>query len=212
MSEISNYPDFYKSTEGQSKLGTEELIQTNQAFNELFDDLMLIDMEIVKRFESFNDRPVANLLKKIVVDGQKYTLNLEDKSQRDPKSETPDITWRDSEIIIRDISLQRSDGVYGREYWSYRLGADGIVRRWDGGDITAKTRNERELGIKEPKIRGNETLDELGKLALAGLQRTIDQIPNSRLEEDMGLNNQPVTLAEIQGLQDFLNRATDIQR
>ncbi len=35
---------------------------------------------------------------------------------------------------------------------------------------------------------------------------------NSRLEEDMGLNNQPVTLAEIQGLRDFLNSATDIQR
>ena len=76
MSELSNYPDFYKPIEGQSNLSKEELVQTNQAFNELFNDLMLKDIEIVRRFDGINDHNIASLVKTIIIDGQKYTLIL----------------------------------------------------------------------------------------------------------------------------------------
>jgi hypothetical protein len=213
MSEVNNYPNFYKPAEGQTPLGTEQLAETNQAFNGLFEDLMLQGMDNVERFESIKGRPTANLLRRIEVDGQVYRLSLEDKSPRDPNSETGGITFRDSETTSRSISLQRIDEAYGREYWSYRLGADGTVRRWDGGDVTAKRRKDRELGVEVPKmLNGDETLEEIGRVALANLQNLTNDIPNARLAEDMGLNNQPVTPDEVQGLQGFLSRATDIPR
>lgn len=214
MSEASNYPSFYEPTEGRPPVVSEQLTQTSQTFNGLFDDLMLQGMDQVKQFESIKGRPTANLLRHIEVDGQTYSLALEDKSQRGPDSETHGISFRDSERTTRQISLQRKDGVYGREYWSYRLGADGTVRRWDGGDVIAKKRKERELGIEGPKmLSGDETLEEMGRVVLANIQSlAADAIPNGRLEEDMGLNNQPVTPDEIRGLQDFLAKATDVPR
>lgn len=214
MSETTQYPNFYEPTEGRPPVDQEQLAETSRAFNGLFDDLMLQGMSEVKQFESIKGQPTANLLRRIGVDGQTYTLALEDKGQRNPSHETHGITFRDSERTTRQISLQRIDEGYGREYWSYRLGADGIVRRWDMGDATAKRRKDQELGIEGPKtLSGDETFEEMGRVVLANIQSlTTDAIPNGRLEEDMGLNNQPVRPDEIRGLQDFLARATDVTR
>lgn len=213
MSETNNYPNFYKPAEGQPPLEEEQLAETSQAFNGLFDDLMLQGMDSVEVYEDIKDMPVASLIRKIEVDGQQYTLALNETSPRDSNSETNDITFRDSETITRDISLQRISEGYGREYWSYRLGADGTVRRWDGGDFTAKRRKNQELGIEEPLMQsGGKTREEIKKLAHAAVENLLDQLPNDRLEEDMGLNNQPVAADEIYGLQEFLTRATDIPK
>lgn len=214
MSEASNYPNFYEPTEGRPAVEAEQLVETAQTFNGLFDDLMLQDMDEVTQFESIKGRPTANLFRRIEIDGQTYSLSLEDRSPRDPDSENQGTSFRDSETNNRLINLQRIDEGYGREYWSYRLGADGIVRRWDGGDFTAKKRKNRELGIEEPRmLSGDETIEEMGHVILASIQSLIaDAIPNSRLEEDMGLNNQPVRPDEIRGLQDFLARATNRPR
>lgn len=186
MSEATHYPNFYEPTEGRTPVGSEQLAETTQAFNGLFDDLMLQGMDKVERFEPIEGRPTANLLRLIEVDGQTYSLALEDKSLKDSDSDAHGTTFRDSERTTRQISLQRIYESYGREYWSYMLGADGTVRRWDSGDVAAKMRKDLELGV--------------------------GSISNSRLEEDMGLNNQPVTPDEIRGLQDFLARATDLPR
>jgi hypothetical protein len=205
MSEANNYPNFHKPFEGQPALSKEQLVETSQAFSELFEDLMLEGMVDVKRFETIKGRPTADLFRRIDVDGQEYTLSLEDSSTNDPKSNDSGISFRDSEIITRSISLQRIDDRYGREYWSYRLGADGIVRRWDKGDVIAKKRENKDLDAEE-------TGDIYADAARNLLRLTKYTIPNSRLEEDMGLNNQPVIPDEIQGLQVFLARATDIKR
>ena len=205
MSEANNYPNFHKPFEGQPALSKEQLVETSQEFSELFDDLMLQGMVDVKRYESTKGHPTANLFRRIDVDGQEYTLSLRDKSTNDPRSNDSGISLRDSEIIVRAISLQRIDDRHGREYWSYRLGADGIVRRLDKGDIIAKKRENKDLDAEE-------TGDIAKDAARSLLRLTEDTIPNSRLEEDMGLNNQPVTPDEIQGLQVFLDSATDIKR
>jgi len=210
MSEVNHYPNFYEPTEGRPPVEAEQIIEAAKKFNELFDDLMLQGMAEVRVFDSIKGRPTANLLKQILVDGQTYTLSLEDKGLSDSDSETHGISFRDSERITRDISLQRTDKGYGREYWSYRLGDDGTVRRWDVGDVTAKRRKERKLGIERPELLSSDvSLDKIVKLAHSGIESLInDSIPNSRLEEDFGINNQPVTPDEIRGLQEFLAKAT----
>jgi hypothetical protein len=211
MSEATNYPSFYEPTEGRPPVGKEQFADASQAFNRLFDDIMLSHMDQVKQFEPIKGRPTAYLLRYIEVDRQKYTLALKDASLGDLASDTSGIEFRDSERIARSISLQRIEQSYGRELWDYRLCADGIIRRWDGGDITAKRRKDRELGIERPKmLSGNESFEEIGRVVLTSMHRLVtDTIPNRRLEEDMGLNNQPVTPSEIRGLQDFLARAIE---
>ena len=214
MSGTVQYPYFYEPTEGRPPVATEQLVEAAEAFDGLFEDLMLQNMDQARQFESIKGRPTAKLLMHILVDGQTYTLALEYKGLGDSDGDTHDITFRDSERTTREISLQRVENGYGREYWNYLLDADGIVRRWDGGDMTAKRRKDQELGIEGPKmLRGDETLEEMGKVVLANIESLVtDTIPNGRLEEDLGLNNQPVTPVEIRGLQDFLARATDISR
>jgi len=206
----SGYPDFYQPAEGRETLEDAQLQKSAQEFGTLFDDLMLQNMDAVKRFESIKGKPTANLLKHIEVDGQQYTLAVYDNGKREEGSSSFGVAFRASETTERDISLQRIEDGYGREYWSYRLGADGVVRRWDGGDATAKRQKERELGIEDEGILyGDESLEEIGRVALKKLQNlTENGIPNGRLEEDMGLNKQPVAPEELQGLSDFLQRAS----
>lgn len=222
-SEIHHCPSFYEPTDGRQPVDNEPATKTAQTFNELFSDLMLQDMSEVTLFSSIEGHPNASLLRHIIVAGQTYILALEDCGQKDPSSAENDTPYRDSERTTRQINLQRYDGGLGREHWSYRLGVDGIVRRWDGGDLAAKSHEERELGIEGPIIASNETAEEMGKIVLTAIQAIQDlptnpnsnftnPIENNRLEEDMGLNNQPITLAEIRGLQDFLATATDVPR
>lgn len=215
VSEATNYPSFHEPTEGRPPVVSEQLVQTTQAFNGLFDALMLQGMDQVEQFESIEGSPTANLLRRIEVDGQTYSLALEDKGPKDPNNDSHGITFRDSEVTTRLICLRRMDEVYGREYWSYRLGADGIVRRWDGGNPASKKCKDRELGIERLKMRsGDETFEEVERVVLSNIMQSLiaDAIPNGRLEEDMGLNNQPVTPDEIRGLRDFLAKATDVPR
>lgn len=62
-------------------------------------------------------------------------------------------------------------------------------------------------------LGGDASIEEIVRYALALRQEIIDNsIPNGRLEEDMGLNNQPVTPEEVKGLQDFLATANDVPR
>ena len=217
----SNYPDFYRPVEERQDLDAEALAKASESFRELFNDLMLQDMDEVRQFESTPGRPTARLSKHIVVGGQTFSLNLVDK-HTDENSDDIDSRFRSSEKISREISMQRIDKGYGREHWSYRLGADGVVRRYDLGDITGKNIKERELGIEQPKMLGlgeDLTREEVQDMALSGIDMTlsgiariVEALPNNRLEEDMGLNNQPVSSDEIDGLKGFISKATSSPR
>lgn len=203
----SNYPDFHKPAPSDT-LEPEELKRVRGTFNDFFDDLMLRHMDAVKQFK-LSSRTSADLSANVVADGEEYSIHLEDRGERDGENRSG-IQFRDSEKLQRIIYLQRKDGVYGREHWSYRLGADGIVRRWDGGDAYGKLEEERKLGIAKRPLSFDDdvSVEAAAAIARKGLEDLVDNgIPNTRLEEDMGLNNQPVTLEEIQGLKDFIARA-----
>jgi len=208
------YPDFYILSGEQRALDQEQLAEANESFNVLFDDRMLRGMKDIRRFESIKGRPKATLSMRARINDQTYSVSFGDKGVRSSEMVSHGIEFRDSETFTRDISLQRIDEEgYGREYWSYRLGADGTVRRWDGGDVIEKKRKEREAGIEEPRmLEVGSTLEDIGKAALIGIKGITERLPNSRLEEDMGLNNQPVAQDEIDGLQAFLSEATLIPR
>ena len=125
------------------------------------------------------------------------------RSRTEPHDDSRGLT--PSEQISRSLSLQRIVDGYGREYIDYRLGSDGVVRRWDGGDMTAKRQQQRELGIEPKMIEEGMSTHEAADIAAAALERLVNEtIPNARFEEAMGFNLQPVGLAEMEGLEAFL--------
>ncbi len=182
----------------------EDAPEIAKRFNSLFEDLMLAHVSDVKHFENIPEAPTASLMLGLRISGERYDLSLRDNADRGDLATT---YLRPSELSARVISLQRMDGEgNGREYWSYRLGGDGIIRRVDVDvdvDVDVTLRKDQARGSMN---RGADTptADEI--------QSKIDELtdvtlPNIRLEEDMGINNQPVSNDDIDGLIGFIGTA-----
>ncbi len=89
MSEVTNYPEFYQAVEASYELDASQIEEATIAFNDLFVELMLQNMEMVNRREIIKGKPKASLLRHISVDNQYYTLELDDSSTVDPKKAQP---------------------------------------------------------------------------------------------------------------------------
>ncbi|MEO8105282.1 MAG: hypothetical protein ABI602_03005 [Candidatus Saccharibacteria bacterium] len=210
MSEALNYPNFYQPVAGRPSPRAEQLMDTTQSFNELFDDVMLQNMGAVRQFDYYTDMPVAHLLTHLEVGGQEYSLVLKDNASNVDSLTATGTIFTPSQTTKRDITLQRIAGGRGRECWSYRLGADGVVRRWDAGAANAQPQPITERGRDDgDKTASGKTLqDKIGLIAVKNLNILIgNKFLNNSLAEDMGLNNQPVDLEEMVGLRDFLQIA-----
>jgi hypothetical protein len=206
-----NYPDFYRPFEDMHPLSPEQLETSRQKFDKLFDSFVLDHMKDVDTIKLADDMPQeANLLKIIEVDSQPYSLWLRDKERQESNTEN---VFRKDEIFHREIAVQRKDSEgQGRERWSYRLCDDGIVRRYDGGDMWAKQEEKKKLGMQYfPTLRVHEKPDyvELSKARNSNIENSIQ---NTRLEADMGLNNQPVSPDEIAGLKAFIDSSTVLKK
>lgn len=214
MSEQNNYPSFYQHPDEMEPLRPEHIHESRQMFDRLFDDYMIRNMEHVNIIGVNQGRNSARLHCFIEVNDVNYSLELRDAPKRQRSDDERAIIFRNSEKHLRLINIQRLDeqGLC-REHWSYRLGADEVVRRWDFGDVWAKEQQRKELGIDEENlIDENEAPEKLLRLIIDSLERYIEKdLPNLRLEEDMGLNNQPVAPEEMAGLTEFINEATILQ-
>lgn len=201
MSEKQNYPKFYQPFEGQPAPETKEQEETNRLFNELFDEYMLRHINGIQRHRDDLGFE-AKLTLKLRIEHQKYDATFEENENAD--IENP-LEFRDSDIFTRSIGVQREVGQHGRETWEYRLGKDGVVRKYDLGD--QQDRNILDTidqnHIDEARISQEAFLREV-KYVTETIPNTLS---NMHLEEDMGVNNQPVSLAEIQGLKEFLDSA-----
>ncbi len=174
----------------------EDAPEVAKRFNSLFDDLMLAHMSDVKQFENIPGRPTASLILDLHISGERYTVGLREAG----RSATEASDFRPSELYTRAISLQRIDEGKGREHWSYRLGSDGVIRRFDIADSSQKvhTIDSVPRDASDRKVEATQSaIDEV-------INTTI---PNNRLEEDMGINNQPVSNDDIDGLIGFIGTA-----
>lgn len=124
---------------------------------------------------------------------------------RTPPDEAGGVTTA-SERVRKEISLQRIVSGYGRDGFSYRLFADGVVRRYDGGDPYANP-DRRALSIEELIASDNMPRDELVDLVQNSRERLVSvDIPNQRLEREMGLQLQPIGLEELDGMTDLVTQ------
>ncbi len=203
MSETNSYPDFHQPIENFKPLEAQQQDASRQIFDTFFDDVMLHNMKSVRQITFKLGEPRAVLIKSVEVEGQKYLVLFEESTVKYPITKTSYFESRDSEIVSRTIKFKRVTEEGGKDSWSYLLGIDGIVRRRDDSDVASKIQVEDELGKAKPEIL--EADEDINKIALSSLlRRKAEEFQIRRMEEDLGLNNQPVPPGELEGLREFL--------
>lgn len=205
ISESNNHPAFYVDPQerlNQPALEESEIKKVTDRFNQIFDDFMLDNIAEAQEQESiglnfFDSREIS--INGLIKDGSTtYQLHMRDSLM---------FNWQ-----TRTISLQRLDHQgYGREYWGYDLSelADiGVVTRRDKGDIRVNVLREQEIGLAPKYLSPSGQEDDLlsSELIRRQLDHIKNELKNNQLEKYMGLNNQPVSLVEINGLADFINQ------
>jgi len=87
-----------------------------------------------------------------------------------------------------------------REQFVYEKGSDGVVRREDWPDIFLENQALGQVGLLDPTLNPTPgepaTLEQL----IGYLDRREEDAPNEQLAEEMGMNNQPISKAEFDGL------------
>ena len=198
------FPDFCESTAERMTRGTltkEQLQQASEIFAKLFDNFMLEHKAHVSLFEGKRLAGIWDttiLGGQLIVDGQLYSLCLEDKNREDIRQlESKLRKFRDSEIMVQRLVLETLD-VTGRSQQnrSYRLGLDNVIRRYD----IDNSRTEHIVTDENDPVAATEALMLFGEMV------NNNSIQNYRLEEDTGLNNQPVLPEELNSLTEFLDK------
>jgi hypothetical protein len=110
-----------------------------------------------------------------------------------------------SEVPQKVISLHHVVEGETQASFSYTLAADNIVRRHTELDIPAKEKLKNEMGLGRASILIDDPNNPfLVKTADEARDEFRNGIENNRFEEEMGLNDQPVGYAEMQGLANLL--------
>lgn len=206
---MSSYelPDFVTPHDG-TQPAVPEIEQTivAQKLKSLIDDVMLNHAESVKHFAyTHEDKVTLKVPDNSGADNSYWSVAV---SKRTDEYQ-PNGTFPASESSRKEIYVQRVVDEYGRDHFAYRLFADGTVRRWDGGDAYGKIEEQRQMGI-DP-FEGRITEDMSQSEMLDATRKNIINImanivPNARLARQMGYNEQPVGLAELDGLTDMITQ------
>lgn len=191
--------DFIVPHDGsQDPILPEQQERASDKFSSLVDDTFLSHLDKVTTSSSGESRMVLG--SKVTSPGVKWKLRLTKKT--DDFEPFEGIDYADQTVA----SIELAKHVNGRpkEQFSYRLGADGVVRRHTVDDI--KERNELQRGIQEIedlKKRGTEEDQPAGALEVLNWS-SRQAAENRKLERKMGVNMQPVGEVEVNGLADFI--------
>lgn len=104
-----------------------------------------------------------------------------------------------SASTLKAILVQKQEGVYGKDALAYQLGTDGLVRRQD---LPEKTREQKQIEhaarVRMPE--GGTSPQEGLRIATSSLDFMQQAIETAKLEQDMGMNNQPIGIVELESL------------
>ncbi len=116
-----------------------------------------------------------------------------------------DYDWQQAEEVSKSIGIQVVEEERGGNIYEYRLGSDGVVRRHD---ITKQKLEDQRAFKKLGKtaVPGETHEEALVREAAEGIEELLIGVQNSRLEREMGLNDQPISLTEMEGLEDFVRQ------
>lgn len=203
MAETQVFPDFHQELTRERgegalpEIGPEEMALAATAFNHTFDNWARTFEDGFRLGQNNEGRVVAQLLQRIEAQDKTYILAVMEVGERPQGGVEAANDLRPSEDIRRVINLQLLVGDQPSDLSSYRFCVDGIVRRYD---VDAEVNHMRKM-MTSMDLQSATTEQELQQKYQATDQNYKD---NVRFEEDMGVNNQPVSLEEIEGLGQFL--------
>lgn len=165
------------------EVAPEEQRAVSQKFSSFVDDIMLNN---VSRIHTTDPRingestPHSRLILKRLEDDSLTVL-----VEVSPKSKT----------AAKYVDLEQIGG----DRVSYRLGHDGVVTRFDVAEKKPEETDAETLdGIRY--LNGTETPEE-GLVASEGLLKHLSEaLANDRLEKEMGINDQPIGMDELNSL------------
>ena len=205
-------PDYVTPHDGSQPIVPEhEQALVSQKLESLIDDLMLQHTENVWHNGFANEDTLSLKVPDGSTAQNSYWAGIVMKKT---EGYQPSGYFSPSEYSVKEVYFQKIVDDDGHDQFAYRLYGDGIVRRWDGSDVIAKIREQRELGIEDGNGDDADSMswDERADAAWDLFSTIAFEAPNDRLERLMGLNEQPVSLAEIDGLIDMVTQPGVVPR
>lgn len=199
MNENNNPISFIKPFEELShSSNSREREQISEGFSKLVDETFFKFAENARIYHDGS----RNLLLTLPVDGSNsYTIALNEKLNTEP----PKDEWESAEEIRKEVAIQRISGGFGRERFSYRMGSDGVVRRYNNGDSYKKVQERRALGEEPPRF-SSFNIEEAISYTESAIESLKNELENSRLARAHGLNDQPIEPEEFEKLRDFVTQ------
>jgi hypothetical protein len=204
QNEGEEFLDFLTPFDGtQAEIDSRERNQVADRFKSLVADTLLNNAADVLHDDHCPgfENDYIGLIKEDA-DEVRWSLSAKSLTNEQP----PDDELESAEEIRKQITIQKIVKDYGRERVIYRLGSDGVVRRNDFGDIWAKTKQERQAELSHFIIKRSSTSHEELEQIQQAIEEMNESIQNSRLERKLGLNNQPISLQEMEGLEMFVRQ------
>ncbi len=190
--------EFRQTFDGtQPEVGSQEQKEVALEFNTFIDDVILNHIDRVSG-SSANAIFGTSLYLGVRLDEASdalVTIDLND---------TPKSPHTHKQIKLREVSARGDTG----DVVIYRLGTDGIVRR-DDSNMVKQLEEDRIMTANLPRINilaidetEPEVAAEFGKTMAANIREFKE---NRKLEEFMGLLNQPIGMGELFALRDFID-------
>lgn len=191
-------PEFVVPHDGtQPEVADKEQALVAEKFFNLIDDTLLTHVEDVTATSSGESRLVLGNFHKRPEAVYKIKITR-------PEDFVPIDGIEHADQSLAVIELTRDLNGREKEQLSYRLGADGIVRRRTVEDLREKRQLERGIYELEEEQRNADGEDSMSMLEI--YRRSLRQAAaNRKLERDMGVNRQPVGFEEMTGLADFIS-------
>lgn len=191
-------PDFVVPHDGTQP----EVTDTEQAlvadkFSSLVDDTMLAHIEDITSTSAGESRVVLGSFRR--EPGLVWKLKITRAEDFEPLE---GVEYADQKLAV--IELTRDMDGRAKEQLSYRLGADGVVRRHTVEDVEKKRKHDREFYVLDEAQRNTGDEDSMSTEELYR-QKRREAAANRKLERELGVNMQPVGFEEITSLTDFIS-------
>ncbi|PJE65387.1 hypothetical protein COU91_01950 [Candidatus Saccharibacteria bacterium CG10_big_fil_rev_8_21_14_0_10_47_8] len=175
--------DFIVPFDGfQPEVDSRERELVSEKFRALVEDTLLNNASQVAYFSSILGLEKDSLvLERRENEDVVWTLGVDSKTEERPPSDH----WESAEEIRKSLSIQKNVKGFGRDMFNYRLGSDGIIRRYDIGDVYGKMEEEKQAGIgRAAFIDSGGTVQQLIDRAQQSIKKITEvSIPNARLVE-----------------------------
>jgi hypothetical protein len=198
--ELSELPPFIVPHDGsQAEIDPIQQMAAGRVFDKLFDDVMLGFAQGITLSDPTHEVPVSGLYLQTLIgdDGGGYRISLQEGSTAATASTQP------GSATVRSLWVSRVFQEQGGAYAQYRKDECGIIRRTTSGVAAA---DQRPVISEIPNEFSIPTAEHLASIARQMKELHRNDVANAALEVQLGYQDQPVGLQEMNDLAAFVQQ------